>query len=313
VDLLHAKALIQSGEQPVSNVAKFGRITRMRLLIFGFGFTGAALAKRLRPQGWTVSGTSRQPERRAELSALGVEGIDPDDQAQLWAAARAADALLIAAPPGEDGCPGWTALHGAAREGARAWIGYLSTTGVYGDHGGRWVFETTPVAPLSPEAHRRVAAEAAWLGLADSCAVSVFRLPGIYGAGRSPLDRVRTGEARSMIKPGHVFSRIHVDDLAAGLEASIGRPDRAGVYNLCDDEAAAPAEVNAYAAQLLGAPRPPETPYAPEALSPMARRFWAESKRVANAKAKAALGWRPIYPTYREGLRAVLDVEGRGA
>ncbi len=282
----------------------------MRLLIFGFGFTGAALAKRLQSQGWTISGTSRQPERRARLSALGIEGIDPDDSRQFRTAARAADALLIAAPPGEGGCPGWTALQDAALGGARRWIGYLSTTGVYGDHGGRWVFETTPVAPLSPEAHRRVAAEAAWMGLRKACAVSVFRLPGIYGAGRSPLDRIRTGEARSLIKPGHVFSRIHVDDLAAGLEASIARPDRAGVYNLCDDEAAAPAEVNAYAADLLGLPRPPETPYAPETLSPMARRFWAESKRVANAKAKAALGWRPLYPTYREGLKAVLAEEG---
>jgi nucleoside-diphosphate-sugar epimerase len=148
------------------------------------------------------------------------------------------------------------------------------------------------------------------MSLKSVCPVSVFRLPGIYGAGRSALDRVRTGEARSVIKPGHVFSRIHVDDLAAGLEASIARPDRAGVYNLCDDEAAAPADVNAYAAELLGMPRPPETPYEPAALSPMARRFWAESKRVSNAKAKAALGWRPLYLTYREGLRAVLAAEG---
>jgi nucleoside-diphosphate-sugar epimerase len=162
---------------------------------------------------------------------------------------------------------------------------------------------------MSPEAQRRVVAETAWMSLAGACPVSVFRLPGIYGSGRSPLDRVRTGEARSVIKPGHVFSRIHVDDLAAGLEASIARPDRAGVYNLCDDEAAAPAAVNAYAAALLGLPPPPEIPYEPEALSPMARRFWAESKRVSNAKAKAALGWRPRYPTYREGLQAVLGAE----
>jgi nucleoside-diphosphate-sugar epimerase len=244
------------------------------------------------------------------LSARGVEGIDPTDSAALAAAAKAADAILIAAPPGEGGCPAWSALDVAGFNPAGPWIGYLSTTGVYGDRGGRWVVETTAVAPLSPEAHRRVAAETTWMSLAGACPVSVFRLPGIYGAGRSPLDRVRTGEARSVIKPGHVFSRIHVDDLAAGLEASIGRPDRAGVYNLCDDEPAAPAAVNAYAAELLGLPRPPETPYAPEALSPMARRFWAESKRVSNAKAKAALGWRPLYPTYREGLRAVLAEEG---
>ncbi len=282
----------------------------MRLLIFGFGFTGAALAKRLQPQGWIVSGTSRRPEQRAALAARGIEGVDPNDSAALGAAAQAADAILVAAPPGDHGCPGWATLQGAELSRTRPWIGYLSTTGVYGDRGGRWVFETTPVAPLSPEAHRRVAAETAWMSLRDACPVGVFRLPGIYGPGRSALDRVRTGEARSVIKPGHVFSRIHVDDLAAGLEASIARPDRAGVYNLCDDEAAAPADVNAYAAELLGLPRPPETPYAPESLSPMARRFWAESKRVSNAKAKAALGWRPLYPTYREGLQAVLAAGG---
>jgi nucleoside-diphosphate-sugar epimerase len=310
MDLLHARALIESGEQRVSNALKNGRITQMRLLIFGFGFTGAALARRLQPKGWIVSGTSRRPEQRTALSAIGVESVDPNDSAALRAAARAADAILVAAPPGEGGCPGWAALQGADLSQTRPWIGYLSTTGVYGDRGGRWVFETTPVAPASPEAHRRVAAETAWMSLGATCPVGVFRLPGIYGPGRSALDRIRTGEARSVIKPGHVFSRIHVDDLAAGLEASIVRPDRAGVYNLCDDEAAAPADVNAYAADLLGLSRPPETPYAPESLSPMARRFWAESKRVSNAKAKAALSWRPVYPTYREGLQAVLAAEG---
>jgi nucleoside-diphosphate-sugar epimerase len=310
MDLLHPQGLTESGEQHVSTVVKNGRISQMRLLIFGFGFTGAALARRLQPKGWIVSGTSRQPEYRAQLSAMGVEGIDPVDSAALVATARAADAVLIAAPPGEGGCPGWSALGLADLSVSGPWIGYLSTTGVYGDRRGRWAFETTPVAPISPEAHRRVAAETTWMKLSGACPVSVFRLPGIYGAGRSALDRVRTGEARSVIKPGHVFSRIHVDDLAAGLEASIARPDRAGVYNLCDDEPAAPAAVNAYAAELLGLPRPPETPYAPEALSPMARRFWAESKRVSNAKAKAALGWRPLYPTYREGLWAVQAEEG---
>jgi len=302
--------LTQSGEQRVSSVVKNSQITQMRLLIFGFGFTGAALAKRLQPKGWIVSGTSRRPEQRATLCAGGIEGIDPSDSAELWAAAEAADAVLVAAPPGESGCPGWNALQGAALYRTQPWIGYLSTTGVYGDRGGRWVFETTPVAPLSPEAHRRVAAETAWMSLSGVCPVSVFRLPGIYGVGRSALDRVRTGEARSVVKPGHVFSRIHVDDLAAGLEASIAHPDRTGVYNLCDDEAASPAEVNAYAADLLGLPQPPQTPYEPTALSPIARRFWAESKRVSNAKAKGALGWRPLYPTYREGLRAVMAAEG---
>ncbi len=282
----------------------------MRLLIFGFGFTGAALAKRLQPKGWTVCGTSRQPGRRAQLSAMGVEAIDPDDSAALMVTANTADAVLISAPPGDEGCPGWAALNSALFYLSRPWIGYLSTTGVYGDRGGRWAFETSPVAPLSPEARRRVAAETAWMSLASVCPVNIFRLPGIYGPGRSPLDRVRTGEARQVIKPGQVFSRIHVDDLAAGLEASMARPDRAGVYNLCDDDPASPADVNAAAAELLGLPPPPKTAFEPETLSPMARRFWAESKRVSNAKAKAALGWRPLHPTYREGLKAVLAAGG---
>ena len=282
----------------------------MRLLIFGFGFTGAAMARRVQPKGWTVMGTSRRAARRAELDGLGIEAVDPDDAAALGAAAHAADAILIAAPPGETGCPGWAALRGGDLYRTQPWIGYLSTTGVYGDHGGRWVFETMSATPQSPEAQRRCTAEWEWLMFSKLCGVNIFRLPGIYGPGRSALDRVRTGEARSMIKPGHVFSRIHVDDIAAAIEASIARPDRPDIYNLCDDEPAAPAAVNAYAAQLLGLPPPPETDFEPEALSPMARRFWAESKRASNAKAKAALGWRLLYPTYREGLQAILAAGG---
>ena len=225
----------------------------------------------------------------------------------------AADAWLISAPPGEDGCPGFVALaplltSRAARPG---WIGYLSTTGVYGDRQGGWVFEQSSLSPGSQEGRRRVEAEAGWRDLAQARALklSVFRLPGIYGPGRSTLDRLRAGDARRMIKPGHVFSRIHVDDLASGLAASLATPERDGAYNLCDDEPAAPCDVATYAAGLLGVPPPPEAMFDPEQLSPMARRFWAESKRASNACAKAALGWRPLYPTYREGLAAVLAAE----
>ena len=142
--------------------------------------------------------------------------------------------------------------------------------------------------------------------------VTTFRLPGIYGPGRSPFDRLRDGTARRLVKPGHVFSRIHVEDLAAGLEASIARPRPAGIYNLCDDEPASAAEVTACAAGLLQMTAPPEEPFDPKALSPAAQRFYAECKRVSNARAKAELGWRPAYPTYREGLRAILDAERQG-
>ena len=284
-----------------------------RLLVFGYGFTGAALVRRLK--GWTVSATSRSAETRARMA--GLDAIDPADPDALDRALGEAKAILIAAPPGEHGCPGLMALgpHVAPALPAK-WIGYLSTTGVYGDRAGGWVREDTPEAPTSPEGHRRLQAERAWTDLAQSIGspLSILRLPGIYGPGRSPLDRVRAGEARRWVKPGQVFSRIHVDDLADALARSLACPERAGVYNICDDEPAAASDVTAYAARLLGVTPPPEEPLDPAALSPMGRRFWAESKRVSNARAKAALGWRPFYPTYREGLSAVLAAEaGRSA
>ena len=281
-----------------------------RLLIFGYGFAGAALVRRM--DGWTVSATSRSPETRARMAAAGLDAIDPADPLALGPAVMQADAVLIAAPPREDGCPGLAALSPHLGPAAAApWVGYLSTTGVYGDQGGGWVREETSSAPASAEGRRRVEAEAAWHGLASAAGTALFvlRLPGIYGPGRSPLDRVRAGHARRLVKPGQVFSRIHVDDLADAIAQALARPQRAGIYNICDDEPAAAADVTAYAAQLLDTDPPPEEPFSAASLSPMAQRFWAESKRVSNARAKAALGWRPAHPTYREGLRAVLAVE----
>jgi nucleoside-diphosphate-sugar epimerase len=193
------------------------------------------------------------------------------------------------------------------------WTGYLSTTGVYGDRRGGWVFETSPLHAQSAEGARRVVAERDWLevGRGMGLTVTVFRLPGIYGPGRSALDRLREGQARRIVAPGQVFSRIHVGDLAAGLAASIGRPRAGGVYNLCDDEPASASAVTAYAAGLLGQAPPPEVALAEARLPPAAQRFYAESKRVSNARAKAELGWRPMYPSYREGLRAVLAADAR--
>jgi nucleoside-diphosphate-sugar epimerase len=240
----------------------------------------------------------------------GVTAIPLDDRSALVEALADTQALLVTAPPGPEGCPGLNTLVPALAQ-ARAfpdWTGYLSTTGVYGDRRGGWVFETSRLAAQSAEGARRVAAERDWLevGRGMGLTVQVFRLPGIYGAGRSALDRLRAGEARRIAAPGQVFSRIHVDDLAAGLAASIARPRAGGIYNLCDDEPAANSEVLAYAAGLLGLPAPPEVPLADAGLSPTAQRFYAESKRVSNARAKAELGWRPMYPTYREGLAAIL-------
>lgn len=282
-----------------------------KLLIFGFGFTGQAMARRLRRQDWTIAATSRDPERRAEMRDEGVAALDPADRMALTSELKAARAILVTAPPGQGGCPGLNALVPALAD-ARAfpdWIGYLSTTGVYGDREGRWAFETSPLAARSPEAARRVSAERDWLevGRGMGLTVQIFRLPGIYGPGRSALDRMREGSGRNIVKPGQVFSRIHVDDIAGGLLASLARPRPGGVYNLTDDEPAPSHVVNAWAARLLGVEPPALTPWDPDSLPPAARRFWSENKRVSNALAKAELGWRPDFPTYREGLAAILS------
>jgi nucleoside-diphosphate-sugar epimerase len=280
----------------------------LKLFIFGYGYTARALARRLKAKGWAVAATYRADP--AGLTADGVEPVHLHDQGRIAGELAETQALLVTAPPTPEGCPGLAALVPAL---ARAqafpdWTGYLSTTGVYGDRRGGWVTETSRLAAQSLEGARRVAAERDWLevGRGMGLTVTVFRLPGIYGPGRSALDRLRAGQARRIAAPGQVFSRIHVDDLAAGLEASITRPRAGGIYNLCDDEPAPNPDVIAYAADLLGIGPPPEVSLADAKLSPTGMRFYAESKRVSNARAKAELGWRPEYPTYREGLRAIL-------
>jgi nucleoside-diphosphate-sugar epimerase len=271
------------------------------------------MARRLQAQGWEVAASIRDPADAARLQAEGVRPVLLSDPDALMAALAETTALVITAPPGLEGCPALQALVPAL---ARAqafpdWTGYLSTTGVYGDRRGGWVFEESRLAAQSTEGARRVAAERDWLevGRGMGLTVTVFRLPGIYGPGRSALDRLRAGEARRIAAPGQVFSRIHVDDLTAGLAVSIARPRPGGIYNLCDDEPAPNPEVIAYAAGLLGMPPPPEIPLAQAGLSAQASRFYAESKRVSNARAKAEFGWRPAYPSYREGLAAILAAE----
>jgi nucleoside-diphosphate-sugar epimerase len=282
----------------------------LRLFVFGYGYAARALADRLRPEGWDICATIRRPAEGAKLDVEGVDAVPAGSKRALTQALRGAQAVLVTSPPDALGCPGLRALVPALAAGGAFpdWIGYLSTTGVYGDRQGGWVTERSRLAAQSPEGARRVAAERDWLevGRGMGLTVAIFRLPGIYGPGRSALDRVRSGEARRIAAPGQVFSRVHVDDLAAGLEASMARPRPGAVYNLCDDEPAANSDVIAYAAGLLGLPAPTEVPLAKAGLSPLAQRFYAESKRVSNARAKAELGWRPRYPTYREGLAAVL-------
>jgi nucleoside-diphosphate-sugar epimerase len=278
------------------------------ILMLGHGYSAAALAARL--GGWRVIGTTRSGERAAALRAAGVEPVDWADAAAVDAAIGQAGHVLVSVPPGAAGDP-VLARHGAALAAAQlAWVGYLSATGVYGDRQGGWVDEESPLDPVSERGRWRVAAEAAWLG--SGLPVQVFRLAGIYGPGRSALDRLREGRAQRVVKPGQVFSRIHVEDIAAALKGSIERPRPGRVYNLADDAPAPPQEVIAFAAELLGVPAPPEVPFAAaeKEMSPMARSFWDESKRVSNRRAKAELGLGPIYPDYREGLRAILAAGG---
>jgi nucleoside-diphosphate-sugar epimerase len=290
----------------------------LKLFVHGFGYSASALARLLTPLGWSLYGTSRSQKGREALQAQDVTPIDPASLDSLAKGLSGADAMLISAPPGPEGCPGFNALAPLLRDGhARPdWVGYLSTTGVYGDRAAGWVFENSELLGQSPEGLRRIAAERHWQALGDDLYLNtaVFRLPGIYGPdtdgrARSPFGRLRAGTANRFDKPGQVFSRIHVDDIATGLLASMRRPRFGAVYNLCDDLPCPPAKVTEYAARLMGIEPPPLIPFDQADLSPMARRFYAESKRVSNARAKAELGWRPRYPSYREGLAAILKAE----
>lgn len=283
---------------------------RKRLFVFGFGFSAAATARRLAPE-FTIAATCRKEEKRAALAAQGIEAFLFGEK--LGDALQGATHILVSVPPDEEGD---AAFRLYAREIARnaphlEWLGYLSTTGVYGDHAGEWVDEETPLSPSSARGARRVAAEEAWqmLALSHGLPLHIFRLAGIYGPGRNQLVTLREGKARRIIKPGQVFSRIHVDDVAQALEASMRHPVPGSIFNLCDDEPAPPQDVIAYAAELLGVPAPPAVSYEQAELSPMARSFYAESKRVSNRLMHERLGVHLIYPTYREGLRALLEQE----
>jgi len=282
------------------------------LLSFGHGYSAGALARRLVPLGWTVIGTTRSPDKSDRLRAAGIEPlIWPGEDA--GPALDRATHLLSSVSPREEGDPVLLALGDRIAEAAPhiRWAGYLSTTGVYGDHAGGWVDEDTPLAPTTRRGEMRLAAEAAWHDLAERSGLPlhIFRLAGIYGPGRGPFERIRNGSAQRIVKPGQVFSRIHVDDIAEVVLASIRHPDPGAAYNVCDDDPAPPQDVLWHAARLLGLPPPPEVAFADAELSPMARSFYAESKRVRNGRIKRDLGVALRYPSYREGLRAILEDE----
>lgn len=281
-----------------------------RALVFGWGYLGAVFARRLRAAGWTVAVTSRDPDKRKQARAEGLTPCDPSDPAALIASCEAVDAVLIAAPPAPDGCPGVKTLLPALVEAGSspAWIGYISTTGVYGDRGGGWVFEDSELNAPTVEGARRAAAERDWLAAGGrlGAPVCIFRLPAIYGPGRSPFDRLREGTARIVRKPGQVFNRIHVEDACAAMLLSLAKPRAGAIYNVCDDQPAGADVYTAFAAEIAGLPLPPETDWTAPDVSEGMRRFYKDNKRVSNALAKAELGWRPAYPDWRDGLRAVL-------
>ncbi len=284
-----------------------------RLFCFGYGFSAAALGRRLAARGFAVAGTCRSEEKAAVLRAEGIDAFifGETPLADPAAALAGTTHLLLSVPPGETGDP-VLAAHEAdiARIAPQLeWMGYLSTTGVYGDRSGGWVDERTPLAPGTTRGRRRLEAEEAWraFALRSAAPLHIFRLAGIYGPGRNQLRSLREGTARRIVKPGQIFSRIHVDDIAAILEASIAKPRPGAAYNVCDDGPAPPQEVVAYAAKLLGCDPPPEIPFDKAELTPMARSFYADSKRVSNRLVRKELGVTLQYPTYREGLKALLD------
>lgn len=279
----------------------------MKLLIFGYGFTSKAFARAV-PADWQIIATTRTEEKAAKMQGATPRIFPGEDLSRDVAEATH---ILISTGPDAGRDPVLAELREAFTKAKPEWVGYLSTTGVYGDHQGGWVNEQTPLAPTSTRGEARVATEAEWLDLHrdHGLPVHIFRLAGIYGPGRGPFAKVRSGTARRIIKENQVFSRTHIDDIARVLLASIARPNPGAAYNVCDDDPAPPQDVIAHAAELLGLPVPPAIPFEEAEMTPMGRSFYAESKRVDNTRIKTELGVKLLYPDYRSGLAALLSAE----
>ncbi|MGH6906498.1 MAG: SDR family oxidoreductase [Aestuariivirga sp.] len=278
------------------------------LLCFGLGFSAKALAARLAAKGWHITGTSRSAAGAAAIRAMGYNAFIFDGTAALpQQAFEGVSHIVVSAPPDTEGDPvlrRYAKLLATLASDVK-WLAYLSTTGVYGDRDGGWVSEESQLQPTTERGQRRLEAETAWQAL--GLPVHLFRLAGIYGPGRNQLVALMEGTAKRILKPGQVFSRIHVDDVAGVLEASITKPNPGAAYNVCDDEPCPPQDVVSYAAKLLGLPEPPGIAFEGAQLSAMARSFYTESKRVSNVRMKKELGVRLRYPNYREGLAALLQ------
>jgi nucleoside-diphosphate-sugar epimerase len=282
------------------------------LFCFGLGYSAQRIAQHLAAQGWHIAGTARTSEGAQKIAAHGYDAFVFDGSAAGAGVAPAiakATHVLVSAPPDAAGDPALRHhIHDLMRAPALSWIGYLSTIGVYGDSQGEWIDETMPTHATSTRGRRRIDAEQEWLALAAArnARAQVFRLAGIYGPGRSVIDRLRSGTAHRIIKPGQVFNRIHVDDIAAAALAGIGGLGSEQIYNVTDNEPAPPQDIITYAAELLHMPPPPPIAFEDAQLSPMAASFYADNKRVRNTRMREDLGVALKFPTYREGLRAIL-------
>lgn len=282
----------------------------MKMLIFGHGYSAGFLTPLLRADGWQVTGTTR-----SNLDRVRQAGADPilwpGDEDAVRRAIAGADAILTCVAPGADGDPVLAAFRDDLARARPFWVGYLSTTGVYGDRQGGWVDEGSVLDGSGPRGQARIRAEAAWRDLAEGAGLPlhIFRLAGIYGPGRGPFEKLRNGTARRIIKPGQVFSRIHAEDIAQVLMASLAHPAPGTAYNVCDDDPAPPQDVIAHASALLGLPMPPAISFEDAEMTPMARSFYGDSKRVSNRRITQDLGVRLRYPDYASGLAAILKAE----
>jgi nucleoside-diphosphate-sugar epimerase len=280
----------------------------MKLFVFGFGYTSQRFVDLFGEMFATISGTVREADKRDTLRAraLDVYLFDRSDDA-LRARIADADVILVSVPPGRAGDPVLAAFSLDIAASTATRVIYLSTIGVYGNHDGAWIDEDTPLAPQAERAQARIAAEQRWRNLVGD-RLSILRLAGIYGPGRSPLTKLRDGTARRIVKPGQVFNRIHVDDAARAIKAAVALP-YGGAWNVCDDEPAPPQDVVTYAASLMKLTPPPEQDFATAEMTPMGRSFYAASNRVSNARLKNELGVTLAFPTYREGLSSLVDAQ----